>query len=322
MNPVDVVVLGSYVQDHCWVTETFPGDGESRIGRFSTGPGGKGFNQAVACQRQGVATLFLGAIGRDALGATARAYAADSGLAAIWEEREDASTAASSILVDARGQNRIVVALGANEKLSVAFVAAHRQAIHDARVLVCQLESDLPSTREALASARRHGTLTLLNPAPINAGVSAELLALADILTPNETEFAFLLRERYGQAVAPTYWELADAQLHALCRATGIPTVVITLGDKGCFVSHADAATRGDAEPYYRLPAEPARCVDTTGAGDAYSGGLAAGLVHFAGQPFRRAATHANRVAALSVEQPGTAPAMPTREAVRARFGD
>ena len=150
----------------------------------------------------------------------------------------------------------------------------------------------------------------------------AEIAPLADILTPNETEFAFLLRERYGQAVAPTYWELADAQLHALCRATGIPTVVITLGDKGCFVSHAEAATRGDAEPYYRLPAEPARCVDTTGAGDAYSGGLAAGLVHFAGQPFRRAATHANRVAALSVEQPGTAPAMPTREAVRARFGD
>lgn len=320
MNPVDVVVLGSYVQDHCWVTETFPGDGESRIGRFSTGPGGKGFNQAVACHRQGVRTAFLGAIGRDALGATAQAYAADNGIAAIWEERDDATTAASSILVDASGQNRIVVALGANEKLSVAFVASHRQAIHDAQVLVCQCENELAATREALATARRHGTLTVLNPAPINPRMSAELLALADIATPNETEFAFLLRHLHGRQVAPDYWELADPLLHGLCRSTGIPTVVITLGDKGCFVSHGDAPVRKDGETYYRLGAEPVRCVDSTGAGDAYTGGLAAGLVLYREQPFRRAVEHATRVAALAVEKPGTAPAMPTRAEVQARF--
>ena len=321
----DVVVIGSYVQDHCWNTASFPAVGESRIGRFSTGPGGKGFNQAVACRKQGVRTLFLGAVGRDRLGETAQNFAREVDLDAQWEIRDDVPTAASSIVVNARGENLIVVALGANDALSVEFVARHRRAIRDARVLVCQLENHLPATHDAMAGARDGKTLVVLNTAPINDAMGADLLAMADIITPNETEFAWLVErlggDRDAVAAAKAAGYLPDPLLHQLCRRSNVPTVVITLGEHGCFVSHADPSRHRDSEPYYRVPPERVDAVDTTGAGDAFSGGLAAGLVRFADQPLRRAAEHANRVAALSVEKPGTAPAMPTLAEVQARFG-
>jgi ribokinase len=322
---IDVLVIGSYVQDHCWQTERAPERGETCLGRFSTGPGGKGFNQAVAAHRQGVSTCFLGAVGDDALGVVAKRFAADDGLRAEWIVRGDAPTAASSIVLDSRGDNRIVVALGANEKLGVAEVEARGELVRSARVLLMQLETDLAGVDAALALARSHGVTTVLNPAPLHPRLDPATLRHADVITPNETEFALLIEKlggdeaaRRGAREAAT---LADDALHRLCRSTGVPTVVITLGGHGCFVSHASADLRGDAAPYYRLPAERVKAIDTTGAGDAFSGALAAAMVLFAGRPFRDAVEHGNRVAALSTEIVGTAPAMPTREQVAARFG-
>ncbi len=101
----------------------------------------------------------------------------------------------------------------------------------------------------------------------------------------------------------------------------GVETVVVTLGSRGCFVSHG-ADRHGDAAECYRLPPEKVNAIDTTGAGDAFSGALTAGLVRFAGRPFRDAVIHANRAAAMSTEIVGTAPAMPTYAAVVNRFGD
>src|SRR5205085_10740656 len=113
MLPLDVAVIGSYVQDHAWLTETFPSDGETRLATgFNTGPGGKGFNQAVACHRQGVKTCFIGAIGNDALGENAQRFARDDKLPVQLDIRDDAPTAASSILVNARGENPIVASPG------------------------------------------------------------------------------------------------------------------------------------------------------------------------------------------------------------------
>lgn len=323
MLPLDVIVVGSFVQDHAWLTEVFPQDGETRVANgFSTGAGGKGFNQAIACQRQGVKTCFLGAIGADALGENAQRFAIADGLLAEWDVRSDAPTAASSILVDARGENRIVVALGANERLDGAFVAQRRKLISAAKVVLTQVETGLSASREALAIARQQNLVGILNPAPINAGLDQALFGLADIVTPNETEFAFLLEHLFGTTLPPRYWESGDELLHQLCRKTGARTVVLTLGKQGCFVSHADARTRKDADRWYRVAAEPAKVIDTTGAGDAFSGGLAAGMIlyHY-DQPFQRAVVHANRVAAMSTEMVGTAPAMPTRKQVEARFG-
>jgi ribokinase len=321
MFPLDVVVLGSYVQDHCWLTRELPARGETRIGTFATFPGGKGFNQAVACHRQGVKTCFLGSIGRDALGESARRYARDFELPCEWEQHDDIATAAASVVVDARGDNLICVALGANEAMSSAFVHARERLIADAKVLVCQLECNLGAVRTALSCARANGTLSILNPAPINDGLTRELLELADIVTPNETEFLFLLERCFDKKIAPRFWELSDALLHQLCRVTGIPTVVLTLGERGVFVSHADAKLRKDIDAYYRVEAETVHVKDTVGAGDAFSGGLAAGMIryHFK-QSFRQAVIYANRVAGLSTEKAGAAPAMPSHADVKARF--
>lgn len=322
MSDFDVIVLGSYNQDHVWSAASLPAPGETRMGRFSTGPGGKGFNQAVACHRQGIRTLFIGALGDDALAVQARATAHAFGLPSEFEVHADAATGSAGIVVDAQGRNQIVVAPGANARLSPDFVRAHARAIRAAKVVVCQLESNLEATREALGIARSAGVTTILNPAPIDAGLDPLLAALAHVLTPNESEFAFLLDHLHGQPLAPNWLTFPDPMLHLLCRRLAAPTVVLTLGERGCFVSHADAVQRGDGNAHYRVPAEAVAPIDTVGAGDAFTGGLAAGMIlHGMAKPFRDAVRHANRVAACSTERAGAATSMPTRHEVEARFG-
>lgn len=317
----DVIVVGSYNQDHVWRIDRFPQPGETRRGSgFQTGPGGKGFNQAVACHRQGAATLFIGALGRDALGEGAQRIADDYGLPCRWQWRDDAPTAATCVIVDAEGRNEIVVHLAANEKLDPAFLATQPEW-RGARVLLTQMENNLDATRTALRLAGEHGLLRILNPAPVHPGTDAALLADCDILTPNETEFAMLLEKLHGQRIDPeAVADTDDATLHALCRALGVPTVVVTLGGRGGFVSHGDDQ-RGDDAPYYRLHAEAATVVDTTGAGDAFSGALAAASCRFAGHPFHAMVRQAGRAAALSTERTGAASASVDFAAVTARYG-
>jgi ribokinase len=321
MTTQDVVVVGSYVQDHCWITERFPRPGETRVGRFATGPGGKGFNQAVAARRIGARTLFVGALGRDHLAGNARRFATDESIECVWCELSEHGTAASSIVVDARGENQIVVDLGANLGLDPALVEGHTAAIAGARVVLCQFEIPIAATARALALGRAAGAIALLNPAPVAEPIAPEILAVAEIITPNETEFAALIEQRSGTRPRDDLWTLADAELHTLCRRLAVPTVAITLGARGAFVSHSDPARRKDREPCYRVPAPMVRAIDTTGAGDAFNGALAAMLALDAGIAFRDAVLTANRAAAISTETVGTAPAMATRAAVLARFG-
>jgi len=324
MAGADVVVVGSFVQDHAWLTDRFPETGETRraLG-FNTGPGGKGFNQAVACLRQGVSTLFVGAIGNDHLGAIAQQFARDEDLPCRWQILEDVPTAASSIVVDRAGSNLQVVNLAANEHLDPEFVRAEVSAFGGAKLLLLQLENNLDAIRTALELGSRHGLLLMLNPAPVHPDLDAELLARCDLITPNETEFALLL-ERFTKIriAAETLAARPDDELHALARELGVATVVVTLGSRGCFVSHSEeSGRRRDTAPFYRVEAENVNAVDSTGAGDAFSGTLAAALLRFAGRPFRDAVVHANRAAAMSTEIVGTAPAMPTFGEVLARFG-
>jgi len=324
MDRVDVVVVGSFVQDHAWLTDRFPETGETRraLG-FNTGPGGKGFNQAIACRRQGVPTLFVGAIGDDHLGMIAQTFAQQENLPCRWHVRTDVPTAASSIVVDHTGSNLLVVNLAANEHLDPQFVRAQSDAFDGAKLLLLQLENNLDAIRAALDLGSRHGLLRVLNPAPMHPDVDAGLLAQCDLITPNETEFALLLERVTGERVAAaTLAERDDAELHVLARKLRVATVVVTLGAHGCFVSHDEQSDRrGDAQPFYRLAPEKVKAIDSTGAGDAYSGTLAAALIRFGRRPFRDAAMHANRAAAMSTEIVGTAPAMASFEKVVARFG-
>ena len=268
----DVVVVGSYNQDHVWRTPRFPAPGETRLGEFTSGPGGKGFNQAVSAARQGASVAFVGALGDDAIADFALALAAKEGIDARCEKRGDAASGTAAILVEHGGQNLIVVGPGANLLLSIAHLDSHANLIGTARVLVTQHEVNMAATRHALEIARASGTLTVHNPAPPLAGEDGSLLDRVDVLTPNESEFAHLLGREIEVAA------LDDAALHALCRELRGPTVVLTLGARGAFVSHDGDDLRGDDAPFYRVEAERVTPVDTTGAGDAFTGALAAAL--------------------------------------------
>jgi len=310
MKP-DVVVVGSYVQDLTWDCAAFPQPGETVIGTFRTGPGGKGSNQAVAAGRAGARTLFIGAVGRDAFAGEAKRFYAENGIAARWIVKPDRATGTAGILVSASGQNEIIVALGANAALARADL--DRRAIAGAKLLVVQLESNLATTAAALCVAREAGVTTLLNPAPMRRDFDVRILRHVDILVPNETEFVALVnRLKVDGRTDFTEAELAaliPAEVQRLCRGLGVETVIVTLGQRGCLVSRV-----GGAE---LIPAHRVEVVDTTGAGDAFVGGFAAGWVRSGGDVVA-AAAHGNAVAALSVTKPGTAPSMPSEREVAA----
>ncbi len=316
-----VVIVGSYVQDHAWQVDSFPVPGETRraLG-FSSGPGGKGFNQAIACARQGVDTVFIGAIGQDAIGECAKNFAAAESLQAYWQICSDMPTAASSIVVNAHGENMIAVNLAANEFLDVDFLQSHESTFETARIVLCQLENNLDAVAFAFALGKKNAALCVLNPAPVHPELNHDLLTTADVLTPNETEFA-LLCQRFTAAglSADEVAHTGDADLHQLCRMLGTFTVVITLGRFGCFVSHGKNQ-RGDEHPFYRVAPENVKAIDTTGAGDAFSGALVAALCLHPEARFADAIQYAGRVAAMSTETIGTAPAMPSHAQVSARF--
>jgi len=316
-----VVVVGSFMQDLPVYTRNFPKPGETVLGDFRPGPGGKGFNQAVAAMRAGAATLFIGAIGRDAFGVGAKKFASRIGLRAHFIEKPKHATGVALITVNDNGENHIVIAPGAN-------FALHKQDIpltplNSAQVVVCQGESDYRTIAHVLKLGRKAGATTVFNPAPMRADFDATLLKFTDVLVPNETEFVELVRlhagcnallrtatyREHGEFNETTLLALRGEALHKLCRCLQVPIVILTLGARGCFVSQPEGFTC--------INAHPVEVVDSTGAGDAFVGGFAAGLVRF-GRDITRAVDFANAVAALAVMQPGTADAMPnTREIAR-----
>lgn len=316
-----VVVVGSFNVDHVWQCEALPAPGATISGSYTSGPGGKGFNQAIAAARAGIGTTFVCALGDDPGGVLARSLAAADGVD-LRDLVSDQPTGTAGIYVETRGRNTIVIGPGANASLTPAFVRSQDEVIAAAGALLVQLESPGESIIAALELARAHGIVGVLNPAPANAATSIELLALADILTPNETEFSALVARHIGEKIEPDDVGATDGvSLHALCRellAHG--TVVLTLGSAGVFVSHAEDALRGDAKSHYRLAAEQVEAIDTTGAGDAFNGALAASLAGDANLAFADHVRFANRYAAVSTERAGAALAMPRLAEVAARF--
>lgn len=307
-----VVIVGSYVQDLAFYVAAFPRPGESVLAELRTGAGGKGFNQAVAATRAGADTLFIGPIGSDAAGAHAREFAKKNGVRTDFIVKKKEPTGAAGIAVNNAGQNQIMVALGANRALHVRDLPM--RPLMEAEVVLCQAECDMKSTAHALRVARRHGAVTVFNPAPMHAKVDLSLLRDTEVLIPNETEFVALVnrspRSGLKNFTVESLQRLSADRLHSLCRTFNVPIVIVTLGARGCFVSQPDV--------YARVQAHVVEPVDTTGAGDAFVGGFAAGLVKFNKNVFE-AAHFANAVAALAVTQHGTADSMPTAREI-ARF--
>lgn len=308
-----VVVVGSFVQDLTFFCPQFPSPGQTTVGTFAHGPGGKGSNQAVAAGRTGVPTAFIGAVGDDAFAREAAKFYAAEGITAQFIAKPRHATGTAGILVNASGQNEIVVALGASAQIKPRDL--DRRLIAGARVVVCQHEATLAINAHVFRLARKAGATTVLNPAPMRADFDPAILRHTDVLIPNETEFVALANQLgLGGKTALTEKKLSTLStpaLHRLCRAFGVPVVIVTLGKRGCFVSQPEGSIT--------IPAcEGIKVVDTTGAGDAFCGGIAAGLVKF-DQDIIAAARFANAVAALSVTKRGTAPAMPTAREI-ARF--
>lgn len=292
MNPT-VVVVGSFVRDLTFRCRLFPRAGETVIGTFASGPGGKGSNQAVAAARAGARTRFVGAVGRDAFGAEAARFLRSEGIDARLALKAGAPTGAAGILVDGTSQNEIIVALGASAALAPRDLPP--TLLQGARVVICQGEANARINRHAFRLARRFGATTVLNPAPMDPAFDRSILSWTDILIPNESEFEALVGSALGRS---------PRAIHAQARALAIPTVIVTLGRRGCLISTAGGWTLVAAHRV--LP------VDTTGAGDAFVGGFAAGLVRFEGE-LLAAARFGNATAALSVTRLGTAPSMPKR---------
>jgi ribokinase len=273
---------------------------------FAMGPGGKGSNQAVAAARLGGRVNLISRLGQDQFGRIAQQLYADEGLDTrfVTEDPEHPTATASITVDDASGENAIVTVPGACDAVTVADVDRAEAAIAEAAVFVSQLE--LPETvcRYALGVARRAGAAVLLNPAPALALPDASL-AEVDYLTPNESEAAALVGH-------PVENETHARDAARALRDRGVTNVLITLGADGVYVSSPDYEGHIAA-----VDAGPV--IETTGAGDAFNGALAAAIGE--GRPLAEAVRFANAAAGLSVTQPGAAHAMPTRDAVERLMG-
>ncbi len=294
----DIVVVGSSNTDMVVRLPRLPAKGESIIGsEFIMPAGGKGANQAVAAARLGARVTFVARLGADIFGDKALAGFTREGLVTDFITRDaEAPSGVALIFIDANGDNMLAVAPGANARLSPADVDRAASAIASADALVLQLETPLDTVAHALRLARRHGVRTVLNPAPAQL-LSADLLQLVDVLTPNEHEAALLCGDA---TLTPS---LAARRLIAM----GVGAVVVTLGADGALIV---TPQREDHAPGY-----PVTAVDTTAAGDAFTAALACALAR--GEPLFAAARYANVVGALTVTKMGAQPSLPTLADVR-----
>lgn len=289
-----VIVVGSANVDHVIDVERLPQAGETVIGRALTiTGGGKGANQAVAAARDGAPVVFVGSVGDDASGSTVlRDLEAEGIEVGSLHRSGTAATGAAFITVDAAGQNTIVVASGANADLDPAMTGAAIAALRPTPADVCLLSFELPieTVVHAARLIREAGAQLLVNPAPA-LPLPEALLACHPILTPNETEATALTGE--ADVVAAT---------RRLAVMSGTWAVATVGGAGAILVDQTGIA----AIPGWSVPV-----ADTTGAGDTFSGALAAALAR--GESPRAAVIRANAAAAVSVRALGARAGMPSR---------
>ena len=295
-----LVVLGSINADHILNLESFPTPGETVTGsQYQVAFGGKGANQAVAAGRSGADIAFIACTGDDDTGERVRQQLSSDNIdVAPVSVITGESTGVALIFVNGEGENVIGIHAGANAALSVARVEAQRELIRQASALLMQLESPVESVLAAARIAHENNTIVALNPAPARE-LSDELLALVNIITPNETEAEKLTGIRVNSD--------EDASNAAqVLHTKGIETVIITLGSRGVW-----ASVKGEGR---RIPGFKVKAIDTIAAGDTFNGALMTALLEK--HALDDAIRFAHAAAAIAVTRKGAQPSVPWRNEI------
>ena len=292
------MVFGSFVADLMSRASHLPVPGETVKGSvFRLGAGGKGFNQAVAAIKAGGNVLFSTKLGEDSFAQlaldTLNTLGTDTQYVFTTGEHE---TGSALIMVDENtSQNQILVVAGACEHITAEDIDKLVPAIKDSAFLLTQLETSIEAEETVIRIAHENGVKVILNPAPVQA-VNDEIYQMLYMITPNEVEASILS----GVEITD---DLSAERAAAFFMDKGVENVIVTLGSKGAYVKTADFSSI--------IPCYKVSVVDTTGAGDAFNGGLVTALSE--GMGIIDAVKFANAVAALSVTKIGTSNTMPSR---------
>ncbi len=295
-----VVVVGSFMMDLVIKAERRPQKGETLIGQqFGMFGGGKGNNQAIAAVRLGGDVTMVGRLGMDSFGDTLMDALVEEGVEIRFIVRDaEVGTGVGSPVIDADGDNSIIIVPRANMRLSAADVDRAASAISDSDVLLLQLEVPIAASQRAAEIAKSSGTKVILNPAPAQ-DLPDSFLDQVDILTPNQVEAELLC----GVEVSDS--EGAERAARILLDR-GVSAVILTLGEGGALLFKDGLTTS--------IPAYRVNVVDTTAAGDAFCGALATALAR--GEALEDAVVFANAAGALAVTVLGAAPSMPTAKQI------
>ena len=297
-----LTIVGSLNMDLVIRSPRIPQPGETIIGSdFQTVPGGKGANQAVAAARQGGQVTMVGRVGEDTFADALLENLASAEIDATFVHRDrQAASGVALIVVDDHGENIIVVASGANMRMTEKDVEAAEAAIAESDVLLLQLEVPLPVVKRAAQIAQSHRVTVVLNPAPARE-LPPDLLASVDVLVPNESEAALLTGFPVG---SQSELEKAASKILNL----GVRSVVITLGKRGAFLASGDYKSK----IYEAFSIQP---VDTTAAGDAFVAGLA--VNYGAGKSLPDAIRWGNAAGAVTALRFGAQTSLPKRNEVQ-----
>lgn len=298
-----ITVFGSFVVDLMARTPHLPAPGETVKGSFfKQGAGGKGFNQGIAAHKTGADVAMITKLGRDSLASVATDAMDAVGMPKDYLFfNDDAPTGVALIMVDENSsQNEIVIVPGACATITDADIASVEARIKESAYVLLQLEVNQDANEKVARLAKENGVRVIVNTAPYQP-VTDEFLSGCYLVTPNEVE----AEELTGVPVDSL--ESADRAAKVFLEK-GVQNVLITLGGRGVYIW-----SEGMSEI---IPAFKVNAIDTTGAGDAFNGGLLTALAE--GKSLHDAACFANAVAAISVQRIGTTPAMPTREEVDA----
>ena len=289
-----ITVIGSLNMDMVINTPRAPAIGETILGSgFSTVPGGKGANQAVAIARLGGAVSMAGCVGEDSFGEILVRNLKDNGVDVLNIGKVAGCSSGVAVIAVCGGDNCIIVDPGANSRMDAGKAAGLEPLIAGSAMIVLQLEIPLKTVEQVMMIAKKHGTKVLLNPAPA-VPLRKEILQMADIITPNESECELL--------TGRTIRSVDDAKEATLrLRVAGANAVVITLGEKGAILH--------DGSSFLHVPARKVQVVDTTAAGDSFTGALAYATVN--GRSLQESVRFACLAASITVTRHGAQSSLP-----------